>query len=126
MQPHPTETGALIRTAVIRWPKSYPGKSLRVVAVWRPKLKDSKHPRDQQCHIEAFISTHLHHSPNDILEIYQDRWAVEIDIRDAYAYYGLGQDRCRKLSVIETINNLRLMLAAARTCWFMITYQKRS
>lgn len=122
-QPHPTEAGALIRTAVIRWPKSYPGRSIRVVAVWRPKLKDSKHPRDQKRYIEAFISTNLHHTPGEILEIYQDRWAVEIDIRDAYTYYGLGKDRCRKLINIEAVNNLRMLLAAARTIWFMITYQ---
>lgn len=121
--PHPTEAGALIRTAVVRWPRSYPGKDLRVVVVWRPELKDSKHPRDQKRQVEAFISTNVHHLPQQILATYHDRWAVEIDIRDAYAYYGLGKDRCRKLSVIEAINNLRLMFASARTCWFMITYQ---
>ncbi|MEM9984885.1 MAG: transposase [Bacteroidota bacterium] len=122
-QAHPTEAGAMIRTAVVRWPKSYPGKNLRVVVVWRPTLAKSKHPRDKKRHIESFISTNVHHKPKQILAIYKERWAVEIDIRDAYASYGLGKDRCRKLSVIEAINNLRLMLAAARTCWFIQAYQ---
>ena len=123
-QPHPTEAGAWIRTAVIRWPRSYPGKDLRVVGIWRPELEQSRHPRDQKRAVEAFISTDVHLSPSLILYIYQARWAIEIDIRDAVAFYGLGQDRCRNLQTIEAVNEFRLMLAAARTSWFMIVYVK--
>jgi len=124
-QPHPTEAHALIRTAVLRWPKSYPRKNLRVVVVWRPHLSQSQHPRDQKRFVEAFISTDIHHSPQYILTTYQDRWAIEIEIRDAYTYYGLEKDKCRKLPTLEAINNFRLMMAAARTCWFINTFEKQ-
>jgi hypothetical protein len=47
------------------------------------------------------------------------RWAVEIAIRDSNAFAGLGQDQCRKRQRIIGANTLRLVLAAARTLWFI-------
>jgi hypothetical protein len=40
--------------------------------------------------VEAFFTTALTLSLDTILETYGDRWAVEIDIRDGQAFYGLG------------------------------------
>ena len=54
-----------------------------------------------------------------ILSHYQDRWAVEIDIRDAHAFYGIAQDQCRKLKHVIGANTLRLIMAATRTLWFI-------
>ena len=50
---------------------------------------------------------------------YRGRWAVEIEIRDANAFAGLGQEQCRKRQHIVGANTLRLVLAAARTLWFL-------
>ena len=58
-------------------------------------------------------------SPEDILTEYHARWAVEIAIRDANAFAGLGQEQCRKRERILGANTLRLVLAAARTLWFI-------
>ena len=58
-------------------------------------------------------------SPEDILTEYHARWAVEIAIRDANAFAGLGQEQCRKRQRILGANTLRLALAAARTLWFI-------
>ncbi|MGQ4808295.1 hypothetical protein NKDENANG_01676 [Candidatus Entotheonellaceae bacterium PAL068K] len=45
--------------------------------------------------------------------------AVEIDIRDGQAFYGLGQDQWRKWRRIVGANTFRLAMAAARTLWFV-------
>jgi hypothetical protein len=44
---------------------------------------------------------------------------IEIAIRDSNAFDGLGQDQCRKQHHIIGANTLRLVLAAARTLWFI-------
>ena len=69
--------------------------------------------------VEAFFTTDLSLSPHAILSEYGDRWAVEIEIRDANAFDGLGQDQCRKRQRIMGANTFRLVMAAARTLWFI-------
>jgi hypothetical protein len=69
--------------------------------------------------IEAFFTTDLSLSAQDILSAYGARWAVEIAIRDANAFDGLGQDQCRKRHRILGANTFRLVMAAARTLWFI-------
>lgn len=123
---HPTEAGAWVRSLRARWHKVRPGENLLVVVVWRPDLKEKAHPRDQRRVLEAFFSTDLNESEEAVLKTYAGRWAIEIDIRDAYAHYGLGHDRCRNLTRIEALNQMRLMLAATRTIWFMVTYQNQT
>jgi hypothetical protein len=63
-------------------------------------------------------------SVDDILKHYRDRWAVDIDIRDGQAFYGLGQDQCRKWRRIVGANTFRLVMAAARTLWFVAQAQR--
>jgi hypothetical protein len=43
----------------------------------------------------------------------------QIEIRDANAFDGLGQDQCRKRQRIIGANTFRLAMAAARTLWFI-------
>ena len=74
--------------------------------------------------LEAFFTTDLTLSAQDILDEYRDRWAVEIEIRDAGAFDGLGQDQCRKRQRILGANTLRLVLAAARTLWFIAQVER--
>ena len=69
--------------------------------------------------VEAFFTTDLALSLEEILAQYRERWAVEITIRDTYAFDGFGQDQCRKLARVVGANTLRLVLAAARTLWFV-------
>jgi hypothetical protein len=69
--------------------------------------------------VEAWFTTDLSLRPQDILAEYRDRWTVEIAIRDANAFAGLGQEQCRKHQRIVGANTLRLVLAAARTLWFI-------
>ena len=51
---------------------------------------------------------------------------IEIDIRDGHAYYGIAQDHCRKYAHIVGANTLRLLLAAARTLWFIGTSEQQA
>jgi hypothetical protein len=44
---------------------------------------------------------------------------IEIAIRDANAFDGLGQDQCRKRQRLLGANTFRLVMAAARTLWFI-------
>ena len=44
---------------------------------------------------------------------------MEITIRDSNAFAGFGQDQCRKRERVVGANTLRLLLAAARTLWFV-------
>jgi hypothetical protein len=63
-------------------------------------------------------------SADDILHEYAERWSVEIEIRDANAFDGLGQDQCRKRQRIMGANTFRLVMAAARTLWFITQVER--
>lgn len=124
-RPHPQEAGAQVQEWLALWHSVLPGRPIRVVVVRRPHLmgvkraKGKRTPFGRLKPLEAFFSTDLALSVADILSHYQDRWAVEIDIRDAHAFYGVAQDQCRKLRRIIGANTFRLLMAAARTLWFI-------
>ena len=46
-------------------------------------------------------------------------WLTEITLRDSNAFTGFGQDQCRKYTRVVGANTFRLVLAAARTLWFV-------
>jgi hypothetical protein len=119
--PHPSEAGAEIQDWCGLWHPVLPGRLLRVVVVRRPGTGSPTRAgqRKPPPPIEAFFTTDLSLSPEDILTEYHARWAVEIAIRDANAFAGLGQEQCRKRERILGVNTLRLVLAAARTLWFI-------
>ena len=91
------------------------------VVVRRPTPLRPRHSRRRKpCPpVEAFFTTALTLSVEAILAQYRDRWAVEITIRDSNAFTGFGQDQCRKHERVVGANTLRLLLAAARTLWFV-------
>jgi hypothetical protein len=125
-QPHPQEAGAFIQSWVGIWHSVLPGRLLRVVVVWRPRLEGTQGPNGKKAFgrlkpLEAFFSTDVALSPHAILGTYEDRWAIEIDIRDGHAYYGVAQDQCRKVECIVGANTFRLLMAAARTLWFIVS-----
>ena len=68
----------------------------------------------------------MHLAVPALLETYDDRWAIEIDIRDGHAYYGIAQDHCRKYEHIVGANTLRLLLAAVWTLWFIGTSERQA
>lgn len=76
--------------------------------------------------LEAFFSAEVSLSPHAILATYEERWAMKIDIRDGHAYYGVPQDQCRKFEHIVGANTLRLLLAAVRTLWFIVTSEQHA
>jgi hypothetical protein len=119
--PHPTEAGALVQAWEGVWHTVLPGRVIRVVVVRRPRHKPSRHAGQHKPPppVEAFFTTDLSLSLAAILARYRERWAVEITIRDTYAFDGLGQDHCRKVERIVGANTLRLALAATRTLWFV-------
>ena len=94
---------------------------MRVVVLRRegPPAPQQPGQRKPPPAIEAFFTTDLTLSAHDILHEYDDRWAVEIAIRDTNAYDGLGRDQCRKRQRIVGANTFRLVMAAARTLWFI-------
>ena len=128
-QPHPQEAGAFIQSWVGIWHSVLPGRLLRVVVVWRPHLDGPAKPNSSKAFgrlkpLEAFFSTDVSLSPYTMLETYEDRWAIEIDIRDGHAYYGIAQDQCRKFEHIVGANTFRLLMAAARTLWFIVASEQ--
>jgi DDE superfamily endonuclease len=119
--PHPSEDGAEIQAWCGLWYSVLPGRLIRVVVLRRAVKRSTKRPgqRKPPPALEAFFTTDLTLSAQDILHEYRDRWAVEIEIRDAGAFDGLGQDQCRKRQRILGANTFRLVMAAARTLWFI-------
>jgi len=119
-QPHPTEVGATVQAWAGLWHAVLPGRVIRVVVVRRllPRSRNTGQ-RKPPPPVEAFFTTDLTLSLETILAQYRDRWAVEISIRDSNAFAGLGQDQCRKVERVVGANTLRLVLAAARTLWFL-------
>ena len=122
--PHPTEAGALIKTRTGMWHRVLPGVLITVVAVWRKDL-NCPDKRSAKKQLEAFFSSDLSLTSAHILSHYAQRWTVEIDIRDGYAYYGLGKDQCRNLDRILGINTFRILMASCRTLWFIKYFQHR-
>jgi DDE superfamily endonuclease len=120
-QPHPTEAQAEVQAWVGLWHTVLPGRLVRVVVVRRSPASRPQQPgqRKPRPPVEAFFTTDLSLSLEDILRHYRDRWAVEIAIRDSNAFDGLGQDQCRKVQRIVGANTFRLVMAAARTLWFL-------
>ena len=119
--PHPSEAGAESQAWCGLWHSVLPGRLLRVVVLRRAANRCPKPPgqRKPPPALEAFFTTDLTLSPFDILNEYSDRWAVEIAIRDAGAFDGLGQDQCRKWQRILGANTFCLVMAATRTLWFI-------
>jgi DDE superfamily endonuclease len=120
-QPHPTEAGALVQGWTGLWQTVLPGRLLHVVVVRRPPRHRPRKPgqRKPLPPVEAFFTTDLTLSLEALLAQYRERWAVEITIRDSNAVTGFGQDQCRKRERVVGANTLRLVLAAARTLWFV-------
>jgi hypothetical protein len=120
-QSHPTEAGAQMQAWQGLWHAVLPGRLLRVVVVRRKATKRTPKPgrRKPLPRVEAFFTTDLSLTTADILTQYRERWAVEISIRDSYGFDGLGQDQCRKVERIMGATTLRLVMAAARTLWFV-------
>jgi hypothetical protein len=120
-QSHPTEAGALVQAWGGLWHAVLPGRLIRMVVIRRPPRPRPTKPRQRKPlpPVEAFFTTDLSLSPDAILAQYRERWAVEITIRDSNAFAGLGQDQCRKRERVVGANTLRLVLAAARTLWFV-------
>lgn len=128
-QPHPQEAGAFVQSWVGIWHSVIPGRLLRVVVVWRPHLDGPAKPNSTKAFgrlkpLEAFFSTDVSLLPHTILETYEDRWAIEIAIRDGHAYYGVAQDQCRKFERMVGANTFRLLMAAARTLWFIVSSEQ--
>lgn len=123
-RPHPQEEGAWIKTVLGIWHSVLPGVPIKVVAVWR-KQGPPADKRSGKKPLEAFFSTDTSLAEGQILEGYSQRWAVEIDIRDGYAYYGLGKDQCRNLDRIYGANSFRILMATCRTLWFVRYFEKR-
>lgn len=99
---------------------------MRVVVVWRPRLEGTQGPNGTKAFgrlkpLEAFFSTDVALSPHAILGTYADRWAIAMDIRDGHASYGVAQDQCRKVECMVGANTFRLLMAAARTLWCIVS-----
>jgi hypothetical protein len=120
--PHPSEAGAEIQAWDGLWHPVLPGRLVRVVVLRRQGTSATKQPghRKPPPAIEALFTTDLSLSAEEIVRAYGHRWAVEIAIRDSNAFNGLGQDQCRKRQRILGANTFRLVLAAARTLWFIM------
>ena len=130
-QPHPHAARAQVQSWCGIWHSVLRGRLIRVVVVRRLHLEQSiagkgKKPLGRHKPLEAFFSTAASLSAHTMLETDADRWAMEIDIRDGHVYYGVAQDQCRKFERMVGANTLRLLMAAARTLWFIITSEQHA
>lgn len=117
--PHPSEAGAQIKIVTGIWHSVLPKQQIQIIILRR---LNTNHPKKKI--LEAFYTTDLQLTPAEILEEYRQRWDVEIDFRDANAYYGLAKDQCRKYRRIVAINNFRMLMAASRTLFCIQHLQK--
>jgi hypothetical protein len=119
--PHPSEAGAERQAWGGLWHAVWPGRLVRVVGLRRARQPITTRPgqRKPPPALEAFCTTALTVSAQDILHEYGDRWAVEMARRDANAFDGLGQDQCRTRPRILGANTCRLVMAAARPLGFI-------
>ncbi len=120
-QPHPFERAEILVKEGL-WHSVLPGVLVRAVFV-RRLANSSKQKHKRQ--LEAFFSSDLRLAAEHILSLYQERWTIEITIRDSYGLYGLAQDGCRKYKRIIAINSLRLLFAAVQVLWFMQQVRQR-
>jgi hypothetical protein len=129
--PHPQEAGAVIPSWVGLGHRVFPGRPIRIVVVWRPHRADSTTPTGTKAFgrlkpLEAFCSPDVSLSPHTLLETYEDRWAMEIALRDGHASYERAQDHGRTFEHIGGANTLRFLLAAARTLWCMTSSEQQA
>jgi hypothetical protein len=112
-QPHPDEEHTWIKSYQGLWHSVLPGKLIKVIILKRNK------PTGRQKSLEAFFSTQPTTASEELLAQYAQRWDVEINIRDANAFYGFGQDQCQSYRCIVGVNAFRALLAACRSLWFI-------
>ncbi len=112
-QPHPTQEHTWIATYRGIWHSVLPGELIKVVMIKRDK------PIGRQKSVEAFFSTDASTTSYKLLDQYAQRWDVEINIRDANAFYGFGQDQCQSYRCLVGVNTFRVLLAACRSLWFI-------
>jgi hypothetical protein len=72
-QPHPQEAGAFIQSWVGMWHSVFPGRPIRVVVVWRPRLEGPQGPNGKKAFgrlkpLEAFFRTDVALSAQASLE----------------------------------------------------------
>jgi hypothetical protein len=122
-RPHPTEAGTLVQAWTGLWQSVLPGRLIQVVVVRRPQQRRPCPPgqRKPVPPVEAFFTTDLTLSLDALLAQYRERRAVEITIRESNVLAGFGQDQCRRRERVVGANTFRLVLAAARTLWFVKT-----
>lgn len=112
-QTHPDQEHTWIATYQGIWHSVLPGKLINVVLIKRDK------PTGREKPLEAFFSTDASITSHELLDQYAQRWDVEINIRDANAFYGFGQDHCQSYRCIVGVNTFRALLAACRSLWFI-------
>jgi hypothetical protein len=115
---HPTEAKTWIQSWEGIWHRVLPGVVIRVVIIKRDKAEGNTKE------MEAFFSTNMSLNMDEILDEYRHRWAVEINIRDANAYFGFGGDQCQSYRCIIGVNTFRALLAACRSLWFLQQVEK--
>ena len=110
------------------WHSVLPGRRRQVVVVRRDATRGPKTPGPRQPPppVEACGTTELSVSTDALVSEYRDRGAVEIDLRDAHAFEGLGQEQCRNRHRISGANTCRGVMAAARTRWCLDQVARRT
>ena len=111
--PHPSEEHTWMKIYQGLWHSVLPGQLINVVILKRDK------PTGRQKSVEAFFSTDTSLSSCQLLGQYAQRWDVEINIRDANAFYGFGADQCQSYRCLVGVNTFRALLAACRSVWFI-------
>ena len=108
------------------WHSVCPGRRRRVVVGWRPHRAGHTKPTGKKAFgrlkpLAALCRTEVALSPHALLETDAERWAMAIDLRDGQASDGVAQDQGRTLTPIVGAHTFRLLMAAARPWWCIVT-----
>ena len=93
------------------WYEVCPDRLVRIVIVRDPQGK-----RDD----EFFFTTDLEMSPEEIVNRYTGRWAIEVVFRETKQYLGMDQPQARKKKAVLRITPFCLWLNSLIKLWFVL------
>lgn len=73
----------------------------------------------------ALISMNMHASPAQIIEIYDERWSIEVSIESATQITGVGEARNRVKRAVERTVPLGLLCQSLVICWYALHGQAK-
>ena len=97
------------QTAAVRWSRVFGENPIKMVVV---------KPRRPEDRVEAFFSTDLEISAEQLLHTYSLRWDIEVSFRDLKQFLGLKEYTCRTKKAVQRIVPFIGLLYSLVILWF--------